>query len=189
MLNSEMKYVVAVLAAFIRNAHIKRAFQSIDPEPRLNFWRVLYGDCLDMAVIEWSKLFGSDSRQPVHWKNIIPEQEHDSFRQGLLAAAGVSEAGWQDYWNRMKSYRDNHAAHFNEEYLQPENDPRYPDLGIGLEAAYFYYDRLLELMEDRGIAHGYPADIRNYAQRFAAQAGIVATEALAATAHMKEKVR
>ncbi|ODR95203.1 hypothetical protein AUC70_05755 [Methyloceanibacter stevinii] len=189
MHNTDMKYVVAGIASFVRNAQIKRALQGCDPEPRLNFWRVLYGDCLDMAVIEWSKLFGSDSRQPVHWKTIIHKDEHDKFRKGLLEAIGIPESAWQDYWNRMKGYRDNHAAHFNEEYLRPRNKPRYPDLSVALEAAYFYYDRLLPLMSDRGIAHSYPKDIREYSQRFGAQARQVATKALAATADMEERVR
>jgi hypothetical protein len=47
----------------------------------LNFWRLIYGNLMDMAVIEWCKLFGSDSEehQPAHWKNIIPEAEHQEL--------------------------------------------------------------------------------------------------------------
>jgi hypothetical protein len=159
------KYAVEIIVAFVRNSHMKRALHKVDAAPHLNFWRLTYGNCLDMAVIEWCKLFGSDheAHQAAHWKNVIPANGHDEFRRELYAAVGMSADEWQGYWDQMKGYRDNHAAHFSEEYLRPENDPRYPKLGPGLEAAYFYYDRLLAIMDDRGIPHRYPADIRAYA--------------------------
>ena len=186
-----MKYAVEIIAAFVRNAHTKRALHNVDADPRLNFWRLTQGNCLDMAVIEWCKLFGSDHKvhQSAHWKNVIPAREHDEFRRGLHAAAGMSAAEWRKYWDHMKSYRDNQAAHFNEEYLRPENDPHFPELGPGLEAAYFYYERLLAIMDDQGIVHHFPADIRAYCKRFAAQVETAAKAAIDATEHMEERVR
>ena len=38
------------------------------PEPRLNFWRVTYGNFTDMAVIDWCKPFGSDSEPETLFK-------------------------------------------------------------------------------------------------------------------------
>jgi hypothetical protein len=29
--------------------------------PSLNFWRLIYGNLLDVAVLEWCKVFGSDA--------------------------------------------------------------------------------------------------------------------------------
>ena len=186
----QMQHAIEIITAFVRNAHLRRVLHEIDPEPALNFWRVTYGNCLDMAVIEWCKLFGSDheAHQPVHWKNVVPVREHDEFRAGLRAATGLSADEWQTYWERMKGYRDNHAAHFSEAYLRPENDPRYPKLTAALKAAYFYYERLLKMMEDRGFGRRYPEDIRDYCRRFAEQAAESATTALASTADMKERV-
>ena len=52
-----MKNAVAIIAAFVRNAHMKRVLHKADADPHLNFWRLIHGNCLDMAVIEWLKLF------------------------------------------------------------------------------------------------------------------------------------
>ncbi len=185
-----MKYAVAIIAAFVRNAHLKRVLSIVEPDPQLNFWRVIHGNSFDMAVIDWCKLFGSDheDRQPVHWKNQMPNEKHDEFRKGLLAAVGLSSEGWLDYRNTVKGYRDNQAAHFNEKYLQPENEPTFPDMTFAIEASYFYYESLLNIMDTQGIAYRYPRDIRAYCMRFADQATYVARGAFAATAHIEEKV-
>lgn len=185
-----MKYTITIIAAFVRHVHLKRALSAVEPTPHLNFWRVILGSCLDMAVIDWCKLFGSDheDHQPAHWKNQVPEVKHDEFRSGLFAAVGLSTDEWLDYWNGVKGYRDNHAAHFNEEYLLTEKASTYPDLTVALEAAYFYYGYLLEMMDAQGIAHRYPKDIRKYCRRFTDQATKVAKDALAATAHFEERV-
>jgi hypothetical protein len=87
-----LNHAVMIVAAIVWNIHLKRGLHDADPEPRLNFWRVIYGNCLDVVVIDWCKLFGSDNetKQQMHWKNIVPEAEHDGFRAGLLAATGLS---------------------------------------------------------------------------------------------------
>ena len=85
--------------------------------------------------------------------------------------------------------RDNHAAHFNEKHLNPENPPQYPVFDWALVAAYFYFEWILKMMRDRGDQIGYPEDIENYCLRFAEQATEVGKCAINATAHMQEAVR
>jgi len=41
---------------------LKRALAAADPDPALNFWRVFTAIMLDMAVLEWCKLFGPTMR-------------------------------------------------------------------------------------------------------------------------------
>jgi hypothetical protein len=162
----------------------------------MNFWRLIYGNFMDMAVIEWCKLFGSDheEHQPVHWKNIVPEDAHDEFRKGLLAYLKVSMEEWVRYGEGVKHYRDNHAAHMSVPWLRPEPkgkpkpEDKYPELGMALEAAYFYYGALLARLAAAGFEHRYPTDIREYSERYVAQATEVAQKASAATADMIEKV-
>jgi hypothetical protein len=153
---------------------------------------MMYGNLLDMAVIEWCKLFGSDheEHQPVHWKNIVPSEEHDSFRKELLAQLKVSMEEWLQYRERVKHYRDNYAAHMSVPWLRPEtkDKDRYPSLGLALEAAYFYYEALLARLEVGGFPHRYPSDIREYCERFVVQVTEAAQKATAATADMTEKV-
>lgn len=189
--NERLDHTVAVLASVVRNISLKRVLHEVDPAPPLNFWRLIYGNALDMAVIDWCKLFGSDNeaQQPVHWKNVLPQVDHDDFRGALLAATGQSADEWQAYRDTVKTYRDKHAAHFDEEFIRRENDPHYPTLERAFAAACLYYDRIWALMDGRGTAGHYPRDIQDYCRRFAEQALIAASAALGATAGMKEWVR
>jgi hypothetical protein len=100
-----------VLGTLVRNILLKRALHTADPNPKLNFWRIQYGNLMDLAVIDWCKLFGSDDaeRQPIHWKNIADNQ--DSFRSALLKALAMTRKDWEFYWQGMKKYRDFTAAH------------------------------------------------------------------------------
>ena len=97
---------ILVITAFVRNVHIRRAFETVQPRPRLNFWRVIYGNCTDMAVIDWCKLFGSD-RESVHWKRVVPVSARAEFRRGLLASIHVTLKTWEAYRNELTTYRDN----------------------------------------------------------------------------------
>lgn len=184
-----MEHTIRIIAAFVCNVHFKRALYEIDRDPHLNFWRMIQGNCLDIAVIEWCKLFGSDNKsyQPAHWKIQVPYKEHDGFRRRLLGALKLSEEAWEDYWVEVKGYRDNHAAHFNQNYLN-KPDSRYPELTTALEAAYFYYEYLIDSIADENVKRGYPEDIKDYCERFASQASHVGRVAIEATSEIQEKV-
>ncbi len=60
------------LVALVRSATLKRVLRKVDPEPGLNFWRVIYGNLLDFSVIEWCKTFGADGKDG-HWKDIVTD--------------------------------------------------------------------------------------------------------------------
>ena len=184
-------HVISVLASFIWDIHLKRALHAADGQPRLNFWRVIYGNLMDMAAIEWCKLFGSDheQHQPAHWKNVIPEGDHDAFRKRLLAALKISPDDWLAYRDKIKDYRDNQAAHFRAAWLESPNGQQYPELEIGLKAVYFYYGEIVARLNANGVTNHYPDDIEDYCRRFLAQATDAADKAIAATADMVEKVR
>ena len=94
------------LVHLARSAEMKRALTEVDPEPHLNFWRLIHGNQLDIAVLEWCKVFGS-AGEATHWKKIVPPADHDQFRDGLFGAVGVTAKEWEVYWNEMKKYRDN----------------------------------------------------------------------------------
>lgn len=184
----EMHDAINILTSFVRTVHLKRVMHAIDPAPRLNFWRVIYGNSLDIGVIDWCKLFGSDRTEPHHWKSIVPKAEHDDFRRGLHKEAGLTRKGWKSYWRELKGYRDMQAAH-RASSLDPELPSCYPDFDVALKAARFYYNWMLKRMQDRGEAHHYPLDLDDYCQRFSEQAREVAQRAIAATASIDEKVR
>lgn len=176
--NKHMMRVVGV----VQNALLKRALHDASPNPRLNFWRLIMGDLLDVAVLEWSKVFGSDA-EPSHWKRVIPEADHAEFRSRLLRDLNTDEQTWRAYWEMMKRYRDNYVAHVDDRRAED----RYPDLTLALESSYFYYARLIVMWRALGEVR-YPEDLRDYAARYAAQARETARIAMASTAAIEERV-
>jgi hypothetical protein len=161
---------------------MKRALTAVDPDPPLNFWRLFHGNQLDIAVLEWCKVFGSDA-EPTHWKKVVPTTGQDAFRASMLAELGINAGAWTAYWEEMKAYRDSLIAHHFE---VPRLD-QYPDLGLALKSAYFYYRRLIGELRDLG-ENKYPDDLAEYSKRFEAQAIDIARRAVAATKDMKEQV-
>lgn len=168
------------LGNVVRSAQLKRALSSVDPNPALNFWRLIYGDLLDVAVLEWCKIFGTDT-EPTHWKNVVPDPS--SFRNALLAALKVDQAAWATYWDEMKTYRDTLIAH----HVDASPVTHYPALDFALESSYFYYSYLIKELRKLGDTR-FPDDLRDYSARFADQAKSIAEVALAATAKIREQV-
>jgi hypothetical protein len=180
----QLAEVAEVLGTLVRNILLKRALHTADPNPSLNFWRIQYGNLMDLAVIDWCKLFGSDDaeRQPIHWKNIADDQS--SFRDALLKALAMTYEEWQSYWRDMKKYRDFNAAH---------HDPRraeiatYPVLDKALDSAFFYFEYVQQEMQKQGTSLP-PANIRTYATDFEAECLKVARIALDSTKDIPETV-
>jgi hypothetical protein len=168
------------LVGVVRSAHLKRALTEVDPKPRLNFWRLIYGNLLDVAVLEWCKVFGTDA-EPTHWKKVIAD--HDSFRKGLLATLKTDEAAWNAYWEEMKHYRDNRISH----HVEDADLERWPKLDLAVESSYYYYAHLIKELRDLGETK-YPDDLREYSAKFSAQAIALARTALSSTADVTEKV-
>lgn len=178
--------ILNIIANVIRSVHLKRVLSELDPDPHLNFWRVMHANLLDMAVIDWCKLFGSDDEehQKTHWKNVIPDAEHDTFRQELYQALGTDEAGYRAYWQDMKNYRDQHAAHRD---FEKADVTHYPILDRALESCRVYYRHVIARLRERGVTR-YPDDLGAYGKAFESQAREIANAALAATKDIKERV-
>jgi len=165
-----------------RSVMLKRALTAAEPKPCLNFWRLIYGSQLDIAVIEWCKLFGSDA-EATHWKKLVPESNHAAFRSTLLTSIGRSPNEWKHYWHEMKKYRDNIAAHHN----SSTRVNNYPRLDIALSSSYFYYNYLIVELRAAGVRE-YPDSLKSYAVEFRLLADKVAVKAIAATNSIKESV-
>lgn len=174
-----------VLVNMVRNIALKRALAADDPDPALNFWRVLHGNLLDLAVLDWCKLFGSDDEdhQQIHWKNTFADEP--AFRAGLLEHVQLDQGAWREYWQSMKNYRDQHVAHLD---FHRRNVTHYPDLEAALLSAFYYYSRLIAELRLLGEAR-FPDDLDTYYQAFLEQAGEIASAATASTSGYTERVR
>jgi hypothetical protein len=170
------------LVAVVRNAHLKRALASVDPQPSLHFWCITYGNLLDVSVLEWCKVFGTNA-EPTHWRRVIKDKNHDAFRKGLLVALGITSAEWIAYWKEMKNYRDKLAAH----YIDDGTVHAYPNLTLAITSSCFYYAHLIKELRALGEKR-FPEDLSTYGARFEAQAKDIAKTALAATSVHKEQV-
>jgi hypothetical protein len=190
--------VVGILGSLIRNIALKKALHRAHADPHLNFWRLIYGNQMDVPVLEWCKLFGSDDadKQPIHWKNVVTDscskpttmssayRMRDAFRNGLLSNLGIDRAAWDAYWEEMKKYRDMNVAHHDP---GRESIPFFPKLDLALGSACYYYDyvraELAKLQVDQQ-----PSDVRRHAREFEEECLEIAGAAIAATASMKEKM-
>jgi hypothetical protein len=180
-----MSAAVDLLATIVRNIRLRRELSKACPEPHLNFWRVIYGNCTDTAVQDWCKLFGADGggNQTLHWKTLATDE--DQFRQDLLKALGVNEDQWVANWHEIKTYRDMAVAHFDPRRVSIKT---YPKFDLALESAYFYYDYLRAELAKVGVTQ-MPASLRVYSDDFANQSRDIAKAALNATKGFEEKVR
>jgi hypothetical protein len=183
----ELHEAIKILTAFVWSVHLQRVLLSVDPKPRLNFWRAICNNFFDMAVIEWSKLFFYDRKQPTQWRSAVPEAEHAAFQRDLVRTLGLSRQQWHDYQDEIKTYLDKRGAH-RASSLDPDLPTDFPRFDVALKAARFYYDWILKRMRDRGEAHHYPLDLEDYCRRFSEQAREAAQRAIAATATMDEMV-
>ena len=183
-----MTDAIELIVVLVRNVALGRAMYATGIYPHLNFWRVLQSNTMDMAAIDWCKLFGSDdrNRQPAHWKNVVPAARHDTFRAGLLEATGLSADEWDEYRFTILEYRNTMAAHLDEPAKRP---PNFPSYDIALLAASYYYSHIMSNEELRAAHAHYPQDLLEYEEDFRAQALEIANVALAATEHMTESVR
>jgi hypothetical protein len=180
--------IVDILTSLVRSAHMKAVLHSIEPDPHLVFWRVIYGNLLDVVVLEWCKLFGSDNEahQPTHWKNIVPTSDHAAFRRKLYSHLGIEKDRWNSYWDEMKKYRDNWVAHDNAK--KRKIVPNFPTLKIAIESSCFYYNYVVGELMRLHQTEQRPPDLRSYCVAFTQQTKEVAQTALAATANIRERV-
>ena len=174
-----IKTQMAILVHVVRCIQIKQVLSELDPEPALNFWRVIHGGFLDLSALDWCKIFGADG-EPTHWKDVI--EDKDSFREELFAALEVTKEEWATYWNHMHDYRNEFVAH----HAADSDISTYPNLDLALNSSHFYYDHILELLND-GKVDG--IEYRGmYSARFRAQAKEIAHAAIEATSGYTEEV-
>ncbi|MBF3882713.1 hypothetical protein ISG07_04815 [Burkholderia pseudomallei] len=162
--------------SFVRTALVKRVVHEVLPQTRIDFWRIIQGGTLDLAVIEWCKLFGNRD-EDTHWTQLIPETDHNKFRSDLRAAVGMNEAGWDKYWHSMMAYRNEVAAHHD---LDPGTS-HYPSFDVALEAVYHYYNTYLFSEWAIKPQTKYPPDMREYAKGYQEELRKVAAVATDAT--------
>ncbi len=168
------------LVYVVRNAACNEALSRYKDDFNQNYWILIYNNFLDIAVMEWCKIFGSN-KEPTHWKTLV--DDHDIFRQNLLKALNIDDAAWKSYWMGMKDYRDTQVAH----HQYNPNITHYPNLNIALESSFYYYNWLISKLRSLAIS-SFPDDLKDYYSRFVDQALNFADVSFQATKDIKERV-
>ncbi len=96
-----------------------------------DFWKNANNNFIDIAVLEWCKLF-ADRNGKHHWKKVV--QVPDELRSNLFQEIGVSEEQFLDQLRKTKKYRDKFVAHL-------DNDLRMhiPELDLLLASTQFLF--------------------------------------------------
>ncbi len=163
----------------IRNAANYRSLVKYKNDFDQNYWIQIFNNFFDMAVLEWCKVFGTDS-EPTHWKTIV--NDHASFRKSLLSCIGLDESGWSKYWREVKDYRNNIITHFKK-----IPDLHYPSLDVIINSTFYYYGWLQTELDKRGIIQE-PKDLEDYYHRCLKQAEVFSKKAYNSTKDFKEQV-
>jgi hypothetical protein len=136
-----VRRVAIICCHCLRNIALYRAGWKRDREcARVErpFWVSANGSCLDVAIMEWCKLF---TERPTtrsgrhHWRTVVTKQSE--FMTGLCVRLGVSEAGFEQYAKTVVRYRNKFVAH-----LDNERTAYIPFMWVARSSAAFLYDHL-----------------------------------------------
>jgi len=115
------------------------------------FWVRLNGNFLDVALLEWCKIYG-DPRGTHYWGKVLSDP--DGFERSLLQKIGVTHDDFATYIKSVRLYRDKFVAHLDSELVA-----HIPKLDLALESAKFLLE-YVHLSEDQGnYFEGIPKDV------------------------------
>ena len=126
---------------FMRNVAFYRAWTALSAARRKEqFWRTANGNFIDMAVLDWCKLFG-DKNAKHHWSKSVTD--HTAFLHGLHTRILVNAVAFEEYRLQVRTYRDKFVAHLDELHTMD-----IPNLQPALESVRFLYQFLRDSEDD-----------------------------------------
>jgi hypothetical protein len=158
---------VAILCCHcLRNLAFYRAWhQAGRPRSAEQFWVTANGNFLDIAVLEWCKLF-ADVRGKHHWAKVVSDVA--VFKVGLLQHLAITDTVLDGYIIEMRTYRDKFIAHLDDE-LQMQ----IPHLTVARKSAVYLYGYLHTNEDDDNTFPDAPTDIAAFYRRFLAEARVI----------------
>ena len=119
------------------------------------FWATVQCNFIDIAVLEWLKLFG-DHNDKHHWKKIIEDRE--TFKKEMLSSCKITEDELAKSRDSIKEYRDKFIAHLDSEEVM-----HIPVLDTPLALVKYYYSCVANELNEKRLRN-LPKDIDNYYQ-------------------------
>ena len=152
--NDRLRRVVLLCAHFARNLAYYRAGRGRLTRTSPQFWITIDSNFIEMAVIEWCKLFG-DQKGKYFWANVVTDPS--GFKHTMLAHLGVTVDELAAYIDEMRTYRDKFLAH-----LDDLNVMHIPFLDRAQAAIEFYHNHVVQHEAAAADLARLPTDLRYY---------------------------
>lgn len=117
------------------------------------------GNSIDIATLEWCKLFGNYKQEKLHWQKVVKSKEN--FKIQLLKHFNQDNSTWIAYHKSILDYRDKRVAHLDE----TDADRVFvPFFDKALSIVFMYYDYLIDVESDNDTfeAHEQVPKIEEY---------------------------
>ena len=140
---------------FTRNlAYYRAGWRDKQPIfPNNDLWKNINSNFLDVAVLEWCKLF-ADKRARHSWRKVVVDSS--SFLPQMLHDTEVSLPEWNSYLRRMRGYRDKFIAHLDNDSMM-----NIPDMNLAEFAVYYLFD-IVTAEQSSELFKDLPSDLRSY---------------------------
>jgi len=157
-----LRRVVLLCCHFARNfAYYRAGWDGKVLRRSTDFWKTTNGNCIDLCVLEWCKLFGEPKGEH-HWRQVVSDP--GSFEAGLYAAIGMDANGFEQYRLKAREYRDKFVAH-----LDLELTAYLPHLDTAWASVSFYHAHVVKEAPPEFFV-GLPLDIDEYQTRQSTEA-------------------
>jgi hypothetical protein len=108
-----------------------------DHHPEAAFLRRTINNFLDVAVLDWCKLFGSQRSEKHHWRCVVSDVT--SFEQALFHELGTNADMFDALVKKILYYRNTFIAHLDNDLTM-----NVPELDPALKAVAFYHRYIVE---------------------------------------------
>ena len=146
----------------LRNIAFYRSwYKAGKPFSDTQFWVNANGNFLDVAVLEWCKLF-ADAKGKHHYSKVVADPA--AFTQALLAAVGLTSDEFATYVDSMRAYRDKFVAHLDELPTM-----HIPNLRVAKKSTKLLYEMLLAQEVGTDTFQDAPASASEFYKHFLVQ--------------------
>jgi hypothetical protein len=165
MESDRLRRCILVCCHFARNVAYHRSRPQGRGRPHeVEFWNTADGNFLDVAVLEWCKLFDTDARQG--WKKVVSDKE--TFERAMLAALDVTAEEFEKFIQEMRRYRDKFVAH-----LDSDKVADIPHLELAKRAVQIYHQHIWDNELEPSAKSNLPSDLEAYYQERLAEGAAI----------------
>ena len=165
--NERLRRIGLLCCHCIRNLAYYREGANKKPRQNTQFWVTVGGNFIDIAVLEWCKLF-VEWKGSHHWRQITDDEK--VFQENLFKHLGMDGSAFAAYVDEVKTYRDKFIAHLDDERVM-----NIPKMDIAIQSIFFLYNFVIthNKLENKAKL---PPDIAKYFDVCRGEAGGIYTQ-------------